>query len=377
MKWAVGTFGVLVAILIFFWGDLMADYDFMGGHSPEFGNPIAVIGVVLFIYILGASWAVAAMQTFGIIISAILLVVGVSWIQSAVTDWSGRTVPWPGFIFMVAGLVMLLFHLKILGLIRRFGKYLWATKYRRLGAIITTVTLVAIIALVIMVVQSRHTPSIVNYDGSTWSEMSSGTTASLWGIWSSGATNNLYDIWGSSASDVFAVGPWDTILHYDGSSWSPMSIGTTNRLLGIWSSRATNNIFDIWGSSSSDVFAVGNGILHYDGSSWNTMSGNLGWYPLYGVWGSSASDVFAVGFGIVQYDGSTWSLMRIVKNSGVIPSGFRDIWGTSASDVFVVGNWGTILHYDGTTWSEMSSGTKTVLQSVWGSSASDVFVIGW
>jgi hypothetical protein len=43
---------------------------------------------------------------------------------------------------------------------------------------------------------------------------------------SSGTIQNLYDIWGSSGSDVFVVGQAGTILHYDGSTWSPISSGT-------------------------------------------------------------------------------------------------------------------------------------------------------
>jgi hypothetical protein len=73
--------------------------------------------------------------------------------------------------------------------------------------------------------------------------------------------DNLYGIWGSSSSDIFAVGDSGIILHYNGSSWSPMGSGTTNALFGVW------------GSSSSDVFAAGDygTILHYDGSSWSSM----------------------------------------------------------------------------------------------------------
>ncbi|MCJ7744191.1 MAG: hypothetical protein MUO99_06480, partial [Dehalococcoidales bacterium] len=32
-------------------------------------------------------------------------------------------------------------------------------------------------------------------------------------------TSGLFGVWGSSASDVFAVGGVGTILHYDGKSW--------------------------------------------------------------------------------------------------------------------------------------------------------------
>jgi photosystem II stability/assembly factor-like uncharacterized protein len=67
--------------------------------------------------------------------------------------------------------------------------------------------------------------------------------------------NWLYGVWGSSGGDVFTVGDAGTILHYDGSTWSTMSSGTTERLYGVW------------GSSGSDVFVVGDygTILHYGG----------------------------------------------------------------------------------------------------------------
>ena len=50
--------------------------------------------------------------------------------------------------------------------------------------------------------------------------------------------------------------------------------------------------------------------------------------------------------------------------------------GVPASDVFAVGDGGTILHYNGSTWSSMTSGTTNYLRGVWGSSGSDVFAVG-
>ena len=178
----------------------------------------------------------------------------------------------------------------------------------------------------------------------------------------SGTTNVLYGVWGSSATDVFAVGDSGTILHYDGSAWSAMSSGTTNDLAGVW------------GSSATDVFAVGAGgtILHYDGSAWSAMSSGTT-NDLAGVWGSSATDVFAVGDGgtILHYDGSAWSAMTSGTTNDLV-----GVWGSSATDVFAVGLDGTILHYNGSAWSAMSSGTTNGLEGVWGSSATDVFAVG-
>ena len=177
----------------------------------------------------------------------------------------------------------------------------------------------------------------------------------------SGATYGLGGVWGSSSSDVFAVGGSGTVLHYDGSSWSSMSSGSTEWLNGVW------------GSSGSDVFAVGGEgtILHYDGSSWSSMSSGSSGY-LTGVWGSSSSDVFAVGNSgtVLHYDGSSWS-----STSSGSSKGLDGVWGSSSSDVFAVGS--AVLHYDGSSWSSMTSGFIIChLHGVWGSSSSDVFAVG-
>ena len=52
------------------------------------------------------------------------------------------------------------------------------------------------------------------------------------------------------------------------------------------------------------------------------------------------------------------------------------VWGSDGDDVFVVGDSGTILHYNGSSWSEMDCPTSKSLYGVWGSSGSDVFAVG-
>jgi hypothetical protein len=92
-----------------------------------------------------------------------------------------------------------------------------------------------------------------------------------------------------------------------------------------------------------------------------------------GIWGSSSTDVYAVTMpgSVLHYNGTTWSPMSCGTNAALF-----DIWGSSASDVFAVGINGIILHYDGTNWSEMTSQTTTALYAVWGSSSSDVYAVG-
>jgi len=51
-------------------------------------------------------------------------------------------------------------------------------------------------------------------------------------------TRTIWKIWGSSHSDVFAVGGLGggaIILHYDGNTWTPMT-GAQGLLLDVWGS---------------------------------------------------------------------------------------------------------------------------------------------
>jgi hypothetical protein len=96
-------------------------------------------------------------------------------------------------------------------------------------------------------------------------------------------------------------------------------------------------------------------------------------HNLRGVWGSGASDVFAVGHGgtILNYNGTSWSS----QTSGTIKN-LYSVWGSGASDVFAVGAYGTILHYNGTSWSSQTSGTTKNLYGVWGTASDNVYAVG-
>jgi hypothetical protein len=170
------------------------------------------------------------------------------------------------------------------------------------------------------------------------------------------------DMWGTSATDVFAVGSDGNILRYDGSIWSDINSGTTE------------DLNDIWGSSASNIFAVGTygTILRYNGSIWTAMnSGTTS--DLTGIWGSGPTNVFAVGNSgtILHFDGSAWAALSIVNNEDL-----NDVWGSSATDVFVVGDNGTVLHYNGSGWSTWGAATTENLRGVWGASAKDVYAVG-
>lgn len=94
---------------------------------------------------------------------------------------------------------------------------------------------------------------------------------------------------------------------------------------------------------------------------------------LWAVWGSSATSIWAVGDGgtIVHWDGTTWSLQ---------PSGtsvtLYGVHGTGDRDVWAVGEAGTTLRWNGTAWSAVPCPVTPELQGVWAIAPDDVWATG-
>jgi hypothetical protein len=187
--------------------------------------------------------------------------------------------------------------------------------------------------------------------------------------WKVLATGEIFvDVWGCSPNAVFALGE-ASLFFYNGSSWTVLPDPPSG-------SRA------IWGTSPENLFVITEGgvwpslyadIYHYDGRAWEVVVERPVPFPrLRDIWGSSDHDVFAVGDGgtILHYDGSAWSPMTSGTGSDL-----RCLWGTSSTDVYAAGAKGTVLHYDGSTWRSISTAPSWEFSSIWASSSSDVYCV--
>jgi hypothetical protein len=190
-----------------------------------------------------------------------------------------------------------------------------------------------------------------------------------WSIVPSGTVNELDGVWGTSASNVWAVG-YETILHYDGATWSTVVGGSGSVLSGTW-------LVGIWGSSASNIWAVGyvSGgpavLLHYDGFNWASVPSPSTTETGYGsISGSSASDVWIVGSsGLTHYDGTSWSIVPTGTTQGLFA-----VWASSPSEVWVAGDEG-MFHYNGTSWAPVT-GVPSEFLVLSGTSQSDVWAVG-
>jgi hypothetical protein len=202
---------------------------------------------------------------------------------------------------------------------------------------------------------------VLHYDGSDWTVTTLETDVEEIG---------LRGIWGSGENEIFVIGyksgrgasnAHNFISHYNGSEWTEMSTGDKGFLTGIW------------GSSDSNILATGtSGIYQYNGDIWSQMNTGYGYEKNYiGVWGHSEKDVFFVGSGstVLHYNGESWNELYtgIDKN-------LRRIWGRSLDDIYVIGEFGSAFYYDGSIWQDISVTEEYSLQDVWVSPSGKVFV---
>jgi hypothetical protein len=179
------------------------------------------------------------------------------------------------------------------------------------------------------------------------------------------ATPGLRDVWGTSPTDVYAVGDGGAIVHYDGVDWTEMDSGKEAALR------------DVWGTSSFDVYAVGDGVvLRFDGAIWDDEPLAPG-RDLFGVWGAPGGEVFAVGRPLVVIRRSDGRWEEDTHDLSAEDGTFQEVWGTSATDVYAAG-WledagarrGVVLHWDGFDWSvAYLAGEELEIEGLWGSPA--------
>ena len=189
-----------------------------------------------------------------------------------------------------------------------------------------------------------------------------------WQGQNSGTANYLRDVFALSNSDVWAVAE----NNIDNNNIIFTSDGGQTWNLATVQGIATN-LKGIWASSTNNVIAVGNGgIIKRCTSSCNAAgatfndeaSGTAN--DLIDIYGLDSSKIWAVGANgtILYYDGFSWS----DKSSGA--SNYYGVWAYDTDNVWVVGDNGTILNCSGTcanpTWNPQTSNSTYILTAISG-----------
>jgi len=103
--------------------------------------------------------------------------------------------------------------------------------------------------------------------------------------------------------------------------------------------------------------------LLYTGTPPGSHSGTI--QPGQAIHALSTGEIFIVAGTTFYWDGNDWEELYVPW--GVFEGAVNALWGTSSSNLLFVGNNGSIVHYDGNTFTRMESGTDIRLRSVTGS----------
>jgi hypothetical protein len=244
--------------------------------------------------------------------------------------------------------------------------------------------------------------TVSHWNGVDWSTIYDGPASGVWGdgreairdtiflVGSEGILSPRVATWLPAAAlsveaqamwgvgeDLFAVGSFyrPGVAYATDGSTSFTALPTTPM--------ATAILGSIWASARNDIWVSGRDpncardfdgvchewyVWHWDGMSWSpstTIMGNIA-----ALGGSEPTDVWAVGDVTTHWDGHTWSQPEPTAVT------YAAVWAASSKDAYEVGAAGSIRHWDGKAWTEMTSGTTADLYDVWGSGPDDVYAVG-
>jgi hypothetical protein len=151
----------------------------------------------------------------------------------------------------------------------------------------------------------------------------------------------LTSVWSDGPSSAWAVGELSTVLRWTGTTWQTVSdslrpAGVRDQYNAVWGSGGT-----VWIVGDQSILRC-SGVLCANESA--TVTDNL-----FGIWGTSPTNIFAVGRSgqILRYNGSSWTRMASPTTRAL-----GNVSGSSASDVWAVGD-SVLLHFDGSAWSQV------------------------
>ncbi len=141
----------------------------------------------------------------------------------------------------------------------------------------------------------------------------------------------------------------------------------------------------LWDSTAHEFDPNAYNLLKWNSRNWGLLriwfqticgSTNLSSYPISSLQLFTATDLWVVGAGnqIVRWNGTSQT------NAVCLPFDFGvvKLWGGSRNSVYAVGYGGNIVHFDGTSWQKLASGTTVDIHDVWGavdSSTGKAFIL--
>jgi len=155
-------------------------------------------------------------------------------------------------------------------------------------------------------------------------------------------------LWGSSSSNIYAVGNNGAIAHYDGTRWQRIESGTSLPINDIWGAyNAKKQEYEILCIASDISHNIGKRLLKISQQNVTTQSDSgLSW-SLATVWfvPNRYYCVAGDGFYVQRSTSSLWT-----RNTSLPPYYKASVRGDNLNNIVVVGAFGLVLSYNGVSW---------------------------
>ena len=200
-----------------------------------------------------------------------------------------------------------------------------------------------------------------------------------WALVHTGLSGALLSVWGTSASDVWAVGAdardgsGPTVIHFDGEAWERVPTG-----------EAQGNLWWVFGFDQGPIYMGGEGgvILRYEAGEYTHMT-TPGTNTVFGIWGATPDDLWAVGGAsdstgafAWRLEGDTWTPEPTLPAEVPTDASLWKVHGTATDDAWLVGSSGVALHWDGTTLTPGDTGVGASLFTVHADDAGRYAAVG-
>jgi hypothetical protein len=237
--------------------------------------------------------------------------------------------------------------------------------------------------------------SLRHWDGATWSDYlffpSTCLVVAIWGsstnsVWAAGCTNTvafwdgiswkaqqtpagsrvLSALQGTAADDVWIGGCQNLLLHWDGKTWTSVDGAASSCIEGFW----LNGRSDGW------LVTDAPGVSHWDGVQWDAVSAaGIGSGTPRSIFSKAANDVWVATFdGLYHFDGTHWGVPPAGMDMGQSRGSVFTLWGRSSNDLYA-GSF-TAWHFDGTSWTPISSLNDGTVRGIWGQPVGETWFVG-
>ena len=176
--------------------------------------------------------------------------------------------------------------------------------------------------------------SMIHWNGSKYESISN----------ASAFQSTVNKIWGTSSSDLYVVGNSGNIAHYNGNTWEKIESGTNNNVTDVWG----NNIdageiiycvtHDQYGTNNSEIISIQNNKATITPFNEDEIALSI-WIP------NNNIIYIGGGNGLFKRTDNNWEKINY-NNSGYVGR----IRGNASNDFFISGGFGLAAHFNGYYW---------------------------